>query len=269
VGQYELTLDGRLSLAGSVRHDAADLFEDATTYRVGAGYLFDNGLRLRAAAGSGIKNPGFFELFGFIDGRYIGNPNLRPERSEGFELGVERTFAGRITAGAVYFDNRLQDEIFTTFPAPTFVAVPANRDTETEQKGVEAFLNARLGGGWSADFAYTGLRARENGEREVRRAETIASLAVSWRDPGERGGLTAVARYNGEQDDLAFTDPSFVPVRVRLDDYLLLNLNGDFALTPRVSLFGRVENLLDADYEEVFSFVAAGRAAYAGLRARF
>ena len=269
VGQYELTLDERLSATASLRHDAADLFEDATTYRLGASYRFDNGLRLRAAAGSGIKNPGFFELFGFINGRYIGNPDLKPERSEGFELGVERTFAGRITAGAVYFDNRLQDEIFTIFPAPAFVAVPANRTTESEQKGVETFLNARLGGGWSADFAYTSLRARENGEREVRRADAIASLAVTWRDPGERGGLTVVARYNGEQDDLAFTDPSFTPVRVRLDEFLLVSLNGDFVLTPRVSLFGRVENLLDEDYEEVFSFVAPGRAAYAGLRARF
>lgn len=271
VGQYELLLDERLSLTASLRRDDNDRFEDATTYRVGAGYSFDGGLRLRAAAGSGIKNPGVFELFGFIDGRYIGNPDLRPERSEGFELGAEQTLAGRITVGAVYFDNRLQDEIFTDFPAPDFVAVPGNRDSQSEQKGVEAYLNARWGRGWSLDTAYTGLRARENGEREVRRAETIASLALSWRDPADRGGVTVVARYNGEQDDLAFTDPTrpFVPVRVRLEPYLLLNLNGDLALTPRLSLFGRIENLLDEDYEEVFSFVAPGAAAYAGLRARF
>jgi vitamin B12 transporter len=269
VGQYELAA-GALSVGASLRHDANDLFEDATTYRIGASYQFDNGLRLRAAAGSGVKNPGFFELFGFFDGRYIGNPDLKPERSEGYELGVEQSFRdGRVTAGVVYFDNRLQDEIFVSFPAPTFVATPGNRDTESEQRGVEAFATARLGQGWSVDAAYTGLRARENGQVEVRRPETTASLAVAWRDPAERGGGALVLRYNGEAEDLAFTDPSFIPVRAVLDDYLLINLNADLALTPRVSVFGRIENLLDERYEEVFSFVSPGVAAYAGLRARF
>lgn len=270
VGQYELALDDRLTLAASLRRDDNDLFDDATTYRLAADYRFDPGLRVRAAVGSGVKNPGFFELFGFIDGRYIGNADLRPERSEGYEIDVEQTLSGgRLTLGAVYFDNRLQEEIFTEFPAPLFVATPGNRDTNSEQKGVEAYLNASFGRGWSVDAAYTGLSARENGEREVRRAETIASLAVSWRDPSDRGGVTLVARYNGGQDDLAFTDPSFVPVRVRLDDYTLVNLNGDVALTERLALFGRVENLLDQTYEEVFSFVSPGRSASIGLRARF
>lgn len=269
VGQYELTV-GALSIGASLRHDANDLFEDATTYRLGGGYQFDNGLRLRAAAGSGVKNPGFFELFGFVDGRYIGNPGLKPERSEGYELGVEQSFRdGRITAGVVYFDNRLQDEVFTDRPAPDFLETPGNRNSESEQRGVEAFLTARFGRGWSVDAAYTGLRARENGATEVRRPETIASLAAGWRDPAERGGASVLLRYNGEAEDLAFTDPSFIPVRAVLDDFLLVNLNADLALSPRVSVFGRIENLLDERYEEVFSFVSPGVAAYAGLRARF
>jgi vitamin B12 transporter len=270
VGQYELTLDDRLTAGASLRRDDNDLFDDATTYRLALGYRFDNGLRLRGAAGSGVKNPGFFELFGFIDGRYIGNPDLKPERSRGFELGAEQILAkAGITLGAVYFDNRLEDEVFVERPAPLFIDSPGNRDTESEQKGVEAYLNARFGRGWSVDAAYTALRAREDGQKEVRRADTIASLAVGWRDPGDRGSVTAVVRYNGAQDDLAFTDPSFAPVRVRLDPYTLVNLHGELALTNRLALFGRVENLLDQRYEEVFSFVAPGAAAFAGLRARF
>jgi vitamin B12 transporter len=57
-------------------------------------------------------------------------------------------------------------------------------------------------------------------------------------------------------------------VRVKLDDYLLLNWNADFRLTDKVELFGRVENILNEHYEQVFSFVSPGRSAYAGVRWR-
>lgn len=269
VGQYQLLIGDAAVLGGSVRHDINDRFADATTYRVEASYALSSGTRLRAAAGSGVKNPGFYELFGFVDGRYIGNPNLQPERSEGWEAGVEQSFLDRaVLVGATYFDNRLENEIFTTFPAPTFVATPGNRTTRSTQSGVEVFLQARLGSAWRVDAAFTRLKARENGVEEVRRPSTIASVAIGWRAPSDRGGVTAVVRYNGSQTDLAFTNANFVPVRVRLDDYVLVNLNADMKLTDRLTAFARVENLIDERYEDVFSFRTAPRAAYIGLRVK-
>ena len=105
--------------------------------------------------------------------------------------------------------------------------------------------------------------------REVRRPSHTASLAVDWRAPKDAGGVTLVARYNGETIDSAFIDPSFVPVRVQLDDYLLLNVAADVRVMDNVELFGRVENLTAADYEDVFSFATPGRSFAIGARARF
>ncbi|MBI1197663.1 MAG: TonB-dependent receptor plug domain-containing protein [Phenylobacterium sp.] len=269
VAAYDLWANDRLALGASFRHDDNNRFRNADTYRVQGSYRFDSGLRLRAAAGSGVKNPGFGELFGYVDGRYIGNPDLRPETSEGWEAGAEQTFMdGAALIGATWFHSTLKDEIYTTFPPPLFVASPANRDTKSKQRGLEAFARVRFGA-FLIDAAYTRLHARENGQVEVRRPNDIASLALTWQDPGDRGSATLVVRYNGAQDDLAFTDPSFVPVRVRLDDYTLVDLNGEWRLTDRVRAFARVENLFDARYEEVFSFVAPGRGVYAGLRTSF
>ena len=73
-------------------------------------------------------------------------------------------------------------------------------------------------------------------------------------------------RYNGRNTDLAYTDPSYVPVRVSMQEFVLVNLNANYKLSDRVSLFGRIENLLDEQYEELFSFAAPGRAAYGGIR---
>ncbi len=270
VGQYELQIDDRAAIGASLRHDANDDFDDATTYRVQGSYRLDSGTRLRAAAGSGVKNPGFYELYGYSDGIFVGNPDLQPERSEGWEVGLEQSFDGdAFLIGATYFDSTLKNEIYTTYPAPAFVATPANRTTTSKQHGVETFATARLAEGWRLDAAYTYLKAREDGVEEVRRPKHIASLALDWRAFADRGGLNLVVRYNGDQADVAYTDPSYVPVPVRLDDFVLINLAADYRLTSNLDLFARVENLGDEDYEEVFSFVSPGRSAYAGVRVRF
>ena len=270
VGQYELFFGERATLSGAVRRDINNRFADGTTYRIQASLRLTGTTRLRAAAGSGIKNPGFYELYGFIDGRFVGNPDLRPERSDSWEVGAEQSFAGdRVLIGGTYFNSRLSGEIFTTFPPPNFVATPANRKTLSRQHGIELFARARLGEAWRLDAAYTHLRAREAGAPEVRRPANIASVALDWRAPHRSGGVTLIVRYNGATDDLAFTDPSFIPVRVRLGDFVLVNLNGDIALTRRISLFGRIENLLGQNYEQVFSFTNPRRTAFVGLRARF
>lgn len=270
VGQYELLLNKNASLGASIRRDQNDRFADTTTYRIQGSYRSRGGMRFRGAIGSGVKNPGFYELFGFVDGRYVGNPDLKPEKSEGWEVGAEQSLMnGTTILGITYFQSELKDEIFTAYPPPTFVATPGNRDTESKQRGVEAFAHARFGTAWQINAAYTYLRARENGLREVRRPSHTASLAVDWRAPGDRGGVTLAARYIGATLDSAFIDPSFVPVQVRLGDYVLVNFNADVKLTDRIDLFGRLENLAGEDYEDVFSFETPGRSLFIGARARF
>jgi vitamin B12 transporter len=122
---------------------------------------------------------------------------------------------------------------------------------------------------WSLDAAYSYLDAEENGIEEVRRPRHIASAALTWEAPGERASATLVVRYNGETPDVAFTDPSFVPVRVSLEDYTLVNFNARVKLTDQIGAFARVENLLGEEYEQVFSFVSPGRSAVVGVEARF
>lgn len=270
VGQYELTVDDALSAGASVRRDWNDRFDDATTWRAQAGYRFANGVRLRGAYGTGVKNPGYYELYGYYDGRYIGNPDLRPEKSRGWEAGADYDLGGgRASVGATYFRSRLHDEIYTTYPAPDYVATPGNRATSSKQRGVEVFASARAGEQVRFDLAYTYLHATEDGANEVRRPHHIASANATVFSRDRRLSSTLTLRYNGAQDDVAYIDPSYVPSRVRLRDYLLVNLNADYRLTDRLSLFGRVENLFDDDHEEVFSFAAPGRSAVGGVRARF
>jgi len=270
VGQYEFSIDDSLSLGGSVRYDENNRFDDVTTYRVQAGYRLPFGLRIHAAYGTGVKNPGYYQLYGYSDGRYIGNPDLKPEKSKGWEAGVDQIFAdGHATIGVTYFDSTLEDEIYTSYPAPDFVATPANRDTESQQKGLEVYASARPIPEIKLDLAYTYLDAEENDVEEVRRPDHIGSFNATIFSTDQRFAGTLTVRYNGRQTDLAYTDPSYLPVRVSLKEYVLVNLNAEYKLTDNFTLFARVENLLDEEYEEIFSFATPGVAGYGGIRARF
>lgn len=267
VGQYELLMDESLSLGASVRRDFNDRFEDATTYRVQASYALPTGTRIRGAYGTGIKNPTYYELFGSTD-RYIGNPGLKPEKSKGWEVGLEQSFAGeRAVIGATYFDSELQNEIFTIFGFPS---TSDNRDTMSRQKGVEVFVRADPIPQVSLDAAYTYLDAEENGAIEIRRPRHIGSFNATVYSPDERFAGTLSLRYNGRQLDNAFIVPPFGGAQlVELKEYVLVNMNAEYAITPRITIYGRIENAIDEDYEDVFSYATAGRAAYGGVRVTF
>ena len=54
-----------------------------------------------------------------------------------------------------------------------------------------------------------------------------------------------------------------------LDDYWLVNAAISYKLQQGVEVFGRVENLFDRRYQEVFGFQAAPIVAFAGLKLTF
>jgi vitamin B12 transporter len=267
VVQYDARIQDRIGLGAAFRHDDNDRFANDNTYRVQASVRVASGTRLRAAAGSGVKNPGVYDLFGFDPRFFVGNPDLRPEKSHGWEVGVDQSFAERrVLAGVTYFNSKLKDEIQSTID---FLSVE-NSGAESTQKGVEVFLQGRIDEAWRVDASYTYLDAKQNdGEEELRRPSHMGSLSVSWRAPEDRAGVSLTVRYNGSMNDSAFIDPSFTPVLVRLSSYTLVNLGADYRITHNVQVYGRVENLLDEQYEEVFSYRSAGRGAFLGARMSF
>lgn len=267
VAQYDLAIGDHIGFGAAMRYDENERFRNATTYRVHASYLFESGARLHAAGGSGIKAPGFYELFGFDPDGFIGNPDLKAERSHGWEAGIEQTFLdGRVRLDATYFDTRLEDEIYTDF-SNWPISTAANRDTVSKQRGVEVSAEALIGGAWRVHAAWAWLDAEEGGQEEVRRPPHIGSLNLSYVDPSDAFSATLTVRYNGETLDNNFTSTG--GPRVTLPAFTLVNAGGDVRLNEGVRLFARIENLFDETYEEVYTYRAPGRAAFVGLRAEF
>lgn len=298
VGQYDLDIGEVAGLGGAVRHDDNDFFEDATTWKVQGFYRVSPMIRVRAAAGTGIKNPSQTELFGYnATGPFPfrGNPNLKPEKSEGWEAGTDLTFLdGRISLGATYFDAKLTNEIFSYFggaglpsacPAPPAgTSTTCNRTSDSKQSGVEVFGTIQIVPELTVSGSYTDLNAKESGLEEIRRAPHIGSANITWTPLDGRATVNLNVRYNGRQLDSNFTGvdapfPASLPNvkpgtganagKVILPAFTLVNLSASYDVSDHYEVFARVENLTDKDYYEVFGFPTQGRTATVGARVKF
>ncbi|MBL4853502.1 MAG: TonB-dependent receptor [Robiginitomaculum sp.] len=251
-----------ITLSVSARADFNDRFDDSQTWRVGAGYAFESiGGRVRASVGTGVKNPSMTELFGFFPAFFVGNPDIRPETSTGYNIGYDQEFGGW-NFSVDYFRSDLENEIFTDFGV--FPATVFNRTTQSTREGVELEGRGSIGDNLDIRASATFLDAEENGIRELRRPKFLASATATW-TPVEPLSVTLSADHNGSQIDTDFATFS----RVELEAFTLVGLNIRYSVSDIVTLSVRAENLLDEDYEEVVGFASQGRGVYAGINANF
>ncbi len=266
---------GGLTTFASIRHDRNSDFANAESWRLGLNYAVSPATRLRASVGTGQKAPTVIERFGFFADLFLGNPDLKPERSTNFELGLDQDLAdSRVTLKLTYFSARLRDEIngFVFDPA-TFLFTAANKPGKSKRQGLELAVEASLGGGFDLLVDYTYSKSTEelfdgSFTRELRRPQHQGAATLLYKQEGGFKG-TLNLNYTGEALDIffpPFPSPSEI---VTLDGYWLLAISGEYPLSDHLAITARVENALDTDYEDVLGFQNPGLGAYAGLKARF
>ncbi len=255
-------VSGGLSLVASARHDDNDgLFDDATTWRAGAAYNFTSGTKLRASAGTGVKNPTFTELFGYFPASFIGNSDLKSEQSTSWEIGWDQSF-GPLETSLTYFSAELEDEIYTRFN-PDFTSTADNRADKSDRDGVEAAFGWQIDPRWTLNGALSKVSSQDNfGTDEIRVPEWTGSLALNGVFDQHRFGLAA--DYVGEQQDTDFG--TFQPVS--LDAYWLVSASFEMPLTEQLALTLRGENLADEEVTDVFGFHGRGAGLFVGLKLR-
>ena len=244
-----------------IRFDRNSQFGNAFTYRIAPAYMiWETGTKLKATFGTGFKAPSLFYLY---DPLY-GNTELNPEKSLGWDAGVEQFFwSDGFSIGATYFFNKF-DDMFGFDPI-TFKTININK---AETKGVEIFTKALVTEGFDAKANYTYTKAIDKSENTadyekqlVRRPEHKAGLFLSYTFiPSANANIEFV--YVGEREE-----PDFInyPSRIIMPDYFLINLAAHYNLFSFLRLQGRIENLLDKQYEEIYGYGTAGFSVYGGI----
>lgn len=252
---------GPARLSASLRQDQNDEFENATTWRFGGAWAFDDvGGRLRASFGDGVKNPGIYELYGFFPGSFIGNPALTPERSRGWEIGWDQTLGEIGQVSLTWFEARLEDEIYTDFGAFPFTA--RNRSTRSRRSGLEFDTAFMPIAGLNVTASATHLEAVENGMPELRRPEFTGSFAINWSPAAGDWQIGLAADHTGQQLDTDFS--TFTTVN--LPAYTLVSARLEWQMAETVGLYVRGTNLTDEERVDVLGYTSEGRGLFVGIR---
>ncbi|WP_414711957.1 TonB-dependent receptor plug domain-containing protein [Sphingopyxis sp.] len=269
-------LDG-LTLNGGVRYDDHDRDGGQTLFAAGGVWRLATGTVLRASYGEGFKAPSLYQLFS-----EYGNIGLDPEEAHGWEAGIEQHLLGRkLVVGAAWFDRTTVNQIIFNSCSGTSInpmcSVPGNPATRrfgyysnvarSEAHGVETTAALTLGG-LKLDGNYSWIVAEDRsagtanfGKWLPRRPRNTANASASYAF-GFGLELGAAVRWSGKSYDNAGNT-------TRLDDYTLVDLRAEYALSGAVKLFARAENIFDEQYMTAFRYGSLGRSIYAGIRGRF
>jgi vitamin B12 transporter len=240
-----------------VRIDDHSKFGSETTFRITSAYLVHHtGTKFKGSYGTGFKAPTLYQLYS-----QYGEKNLDPEESRGWDLGIEQSlFNEKIILGITYFSNEFEELIDFESGASKYINI-----AEAESRGIETFASLRPNKDltFQANYTYTYTEDRETGKDLLRRAKNKFGLNVNYQFI-QKGNINLDLVYIGKRDDMDYS--AWPSVRVELDDYILVNLAASFDIMKNVQLFGRIENLLDEDYEQVKGYGVPEISAFAGIK---
>jgi vitamin B12 transporter len=258
-------LTRRLIIAASARYDHNDLFGGKSTGRLAGSYtVATSGTHLKASYGTGFKAPSLTDLFvSYPAFNFFANPDLQPEESTGYDIGFEQPLSNDdIRFGVTWFHNDIKNLIVTNAKGTSLANIG-----RAKTHGVESFLEIAPSDAFQLKLAYTYTVAENalTGRQLRRRPKNKATLDATWR-PTSRLSVATTFLYVGSWID-ANRDASIL--RLKAHPYFLVGIAAHYRLGSAFTLFARVNNLFDRQYQQPVGFLHPGRGVYAGVRFHF
>jgi vitamin B12 transporter len=241
----------------------ADFSSETTLQFTAAWTLPNENTILRSSWGQGFKAPTIFQLTYADDpGVVPPNGNLNPETSDGWDAGIEHAFAFLNTnLQLTYFYSDTKDLInyVNTCGPNVFCGAYENID-RTRRDGVELGVSADILESLSLALSgsYISAEDRDTNEQLVGVPKRSGYANLTWH-PTNRSNIYANLTLTG--DRTAFGG-------VQLAGYGVAELGGSFDVTEQLSIYGRVDNLFDNEYQEVLGYGTSDRAYYTGIKMR-
>jgi outer membrane receptor for ferrienterochelin and colicins len=243
--QDELDLQPVQVVIGT-RLDHHELWGDEINPNLSMSYQFNERGRVRGSVGRAFAAPTLSKLYAdnWKMGSYIvhANPDLQPEKSWGYQLGLDYDLSDRFTLQTTLFRNDIEDLLDNTK-----ATISGEKHMywvnigKAMTQGAEINLLARLGANLKGNFTYTYLETenKETGKELDERPQNTVTLSLDWQAPyGTQVQLSG--KYRGERySDSANT--------VKLDAYTTVDLNVEKKLTDKYSIYVKAKNLLDEE----------------------
>ena len=276
--------DKKFIITGGVRYDEYEVdmkgngkkeSDDHTSPRVGVAYLLTDAFKLRANYGEAFKMPSAKQLaadFTVWGTHYVGNPNLKPEKSGTYEGGLDFSYAS-FDSSLTYFHSDFKDKIEDDggWPDRTWKNVG-----KAEIEGVEGNLSYDVGCLFSWDyqvkpyvnFTYlTKYKDKEADEDLKYTSDLNVSYGITVSDlDGFSANLNFY--YTGEQSITDYEGGTYATITQGSFTFANLTISKrifDFKECGGITLRGEIQNLFDKDCEHVQGYPMPERSFFLGL----
>ena len=248
-------------------------------------YRWTDTLTLRGSVGSGFNAPSNYNLYATPNqsGQFrliVANPNVKPERSLSWDLGIEKALPNEGFLKAAYYEQRMKDMIYNkispytgTHPTITTLVTPTNTG-EAYVRGLELSGEIPLTKWLRASASYSRTDTRitkdESGSglegKKLRNVpRDLASFALDAKWQNWRANL--MTTYTGLQFSSENNSDVIKNVYGGSSKYWLTNLRVSYAFDKYLKLSAGINNLFDKEYYEFYRM--PGRNAYVEMEASF
>jgi vitamin B12 transporter len=250
----------RFFFVANIRHDDNDAFGGHNTWRVAPVFIVPvTETKLKASYGTGFKAPDLYQLYGQGPFGFMGNPGLLPESSRGYDFGFEQpVWNNRIRFGVTYYRNDITNLINFNNTFTTLVNV-GNAVTYGAEAFVAVVFNEQLR--TRLDYTRTTAKNLDTDTELLRRPRHKYTLATVWQ-PTDRLTISPTVIYLGRWLDI---DRSTFDMREG-GGVTIVNLAVSYAVDPHATVFARVDNLFNKQYEEPLGWLQPGLAVYGGVK---
>lgn len=252
---------GALQLSASLRFDKYKDIDGNISPQVGISYLIANKFKLRAAYANSFVAPNITQQ---VNPWGLSNFSLEPEKADTFEVGAEY-YSHKLVLSATYFNTRYKDMInWVTVDYTTFTGQYQNIDN-VDTHGVELAATVKPVNRLTLAAAYTYLHTEDTatGEPLLRRPKHTLSGYLAYAH--KRFSLTIDMIYVGKRPDV---DYSSWPSDTESPSFNTYNVSLVVPVFSSLSIFGKVSNVFDKEYQEFFNYPAPGRRFELGLKYR-
>jgi outer membrane cobalamin receptor len=230
--------------------------------KIAGAYSIDKKTRLHASYGTGIRPPGGADL------AFTNNPALKPERTEGYDIGVEeRFFSNRISLDVTWFRNRYKDMIVALGGALASLSQYSSDNLgNARAEGVESSARFRPAPWLSVTGSYTWLETAALslsggsglieqyfylGQPLLRRPKQSGSVVATFHY--KRLDTNLVGYFRGHSLDV---EPNYGAAEglYRNGGYQNVGINLNFRVKGNITVYGNLRNALDERYEEVYGY---------------
>lgn len=250
-GQLHSRIFQRNFVNASLRWDENQAFGDYVTGNFGWRYNWDSGLSAFASFGNAFKAPTLDDLYYRDLWGSHGDPNLKPEQSTSFEVGLSGQYRQASWQARAYHTDI--DNLITWYTDPSsFISKPLQTQ-KAQIDGAEFETNLQLFN-WNNKLILNFLHARdrETNLRLPRRADTVISYDLSRSfGPVDVGGNILVRGNSWEQH--------WDGQRTEVDGFASIDLRTAYHIDKHWMFSAKLNNLLDKQYQTVDTYNTFGR----------